>query len=252
MPFFDNVAVSVITRQEGDTSRTITYPPLKNNSENISEHIKDAVYRCMNLTSKQINFCELSGEYYSDDDNSDQDLEPHEEEKGRLLMTKLIGADHINNHHCSGNIIYHSSKSDYVKDANMYFEWQESIIQKQSWDGKKVKIERSNQEIMEANIVDKSGLRYNKDRGMLMMYVEFINNSELLYKWVPLTNYQSKSLKREVKGILELNPNLLEENLILTIDEHPEWMNEERDELKKLMQDELNKTNLKFVFKIQL
>ena len=104
---------------------------------------------------------------------------------------------------------------------------------------------------MEANIVDKSGLRYNKDRGMLMMYVEFINNSEIFYKWVPLTNYQSKSLKREVKGILELNPNLLEENLILTIDEHPEWMNEERDELMKLMRDELNKTNLKYVFKIQ-
>ena len=71
MSFHKNVSISIMTRREGENCRGISYPPTyKSEESHFSEHIKDAVYRSMNFTSKLCNYCEISGEHYDNDDIS--------------------------------------------------------------------------------------------------------------------------------------------------------------------------------------
>ena len=55
-----------------------------------------------------------------------------------------------------------------------------------------------------------------------MMYVEFMADNEIYYKYVSLTNYKSEKLKLPIQGILTLNPKLKDEELVLTIKHNPE------------------------------
>lgn len=223
-----------MTRKEGDKCRGISYPPTMKTEEDVhfSEHIKDAVYRCMNFTSKRCSYCELSGKYYDDDS---------------LILYQVPGAKNINNHHCAGNIIYHKDSEEYLKYADMYFEWQENAIQKHSWCGETIKYQRSNGDIMESTIFPNSPIRFGENK--LLVYVEFINDNLIYNKWVPFLSYTSRRVG-EVKGVLELNPHLKDKELILSISNHPEWMNEERIEWKSLMEKQLTKCSLNYKFEI--
>ena len=233
MAFHENISVSIMTRKEGDNYRAISYPPtMKTEDVPFSEHIQDAVYRCMNFTSKRCSYCELSGKYYDDE---------------LLILYQVPGAKHINNHHCAGNIIYHKDSEEYLKYVDMYFEWQKNVIQKHSWCDEPIKFQRSSGAIMESTIFPNSPLRFVEYK--VMVYVEFINDSVPYNKWVPLLNYTS-SRSGEIKGILELNPHLKDKELVLSINVHPEWMNEEREEWKSLMERELTKCNINYKFEI--
>ena len=235
MAFHENVSISIITRSEGDKCRGISYPPIPKSDISFIEHIKDAVYRCMNFTSKLCNYCEVSGKHYDDD--------------APLMLYQIPGAKNINYHHCAGNIIYHTDYEKYLKYVNMYFEWQENVIQKHSWCGETIKFQRSNGIIMESTIAPNSVLCFKENK--LMFYVEFIKDNLTYYKLVPVLNYtSSRKDVGEIKGLLELNPHLKDKELILSISDHPEWMNEERSEWKNLMEQELTKSGINFKFEI--
>ena len=167
----------------------------------------------MNFTSKRCNTCELTGITY---DLNDKGIKTHQ----------IRCADKINSHHCSGVIMYHIDNKKYIDVAEMYFEWQEKIIHNLPWSGIKINIERSDKSIQEAIISEENCLRLSNNN-TLIVYVDIINDEEIKNKWVPLTNYFSKSLNRTVKGIIELNPNIKNYPLNFKLKKHPEWMNKE-------------------------
>lgn len=206
---------------------------LHQQKQNVSESntIKDAVWRSMYFSSKKAGECELSGKSYN---------------SYELYLAILDGAQNINPHHCSGNIIYHEDNKSLLNDANCWFECQETIIQNHSWANKNVTIQRSNGDKINVAICKNSCIRIQFDK--ILFYVEFIENDEVFNKWVPLVKYFSNSKQKEILGILDLNPELINEELILTIKNHPEWMNDERQKWKKQFEDKLNESGVKYTF----
>ena len=183
-------------------------------------------------SSKFVNICELSNEKYDKEDNN-------------LIIGILDGSKQLSNHHCFGNIQYHKKNKKYFDYANMFFEYYQNLIQHQSWGGKNINIQRSNGKIQNVNIYNDSCLRYFHNK--LMFYVEFIDNGQKYNKWVSLLDYIDDN-KNIIFGILTLNPKLMNEELFLTIYEHPEWMNKYREEWKELFSRELNRTKIKYKF----
>jgi len=161
-------------------------------------------------------------------------------------MKYLDGAQQISKHHCYGNIQYHKTNENLFDQANMYFEANQNIINKQSFAGKQIKIQRSSGEIVDGYIVKDSCLRIIDDN--LMMYVKFMIDNEIYYKYVSLINYNSKQLKLPIQGILTLNPELKDEELILTIKHNPKWLDEYREPWKKLFITKLDEIGIKYKF----
>ena len=200
---------------------------------NSIDRIMYTVFRSTHYSSKKCNYCELDGKYYPEDDTN-------------LILRYLNGAQQISKHHCYGCIQYHKSNENYFDQVNMYFECDKNIIYKQSFAGKQIKIQRSSGEIVDGNITKDSCLRYID--GHLMMYVEFMKGSELYYKYVSLIDYNNEKLSIHIKGILTLNPELKDEELILTIKNNPEWLDEYREPWKELFITELDKIAIKYKF----
>jgi hypothetical protein len=121
----------------------------------------------------------------------------------------------------------------------MYFECDRKIIQNHNWCDKSVNIQRSNGDIQQTAIFTDSVIRFLSD--CIMFYVRFEENHETQYKWVPLTDYTSNRTNKKTTGLLNLNENLVNEELVLYIGEHPEWMNKERAELFEFYTIQLNK-----------
>lgn len=215
------------------TSKTF-FPPEKDDNTNVEEIIPNSVYRCFHFSSKLVNRCELTNKYYKD------------EEAEKLVSSKLKGAEQLSNRHCSGVIVYHPDNEKYLDFANMYFECQENIIQKHSWCEKNINIQRTNGDILATKIMEDSCVRLRN--GKIMFYVKFIINEEAYFKWVPLTDYYSESTNTEISGLITLNPNILDDEIILQIDKHPEWMNEERTEWKDKFNDAFNNSGIKYKF----
>ena len=188
---------------------------LHQQEQNVSESdtIKNTVWKCMNFSSKVANICELTGKSCN---SSDLDLH----------MAVLDGAKTINPCHWSGDIIYHKDNKHLLNDANCWFEIQELIIQNYSWANKNVTIQRSNGDKINVPIHKYSCIRIQFDK--ILFNIEFIEKEQVFNKWVPLVKYFSNSKQKEILGILDLNPELINEELILTIKNHPEWMDDER------------------------
>ena len=127
--------------------------------------------------------------------------------------------------------------------ANMYFEAIFNILCNHSWKGLPIKIQRSSGQILETNIHENSCIRYFENK--IMFYIQFIEKDELYNKWVPLTNYYSERRDKIDSGILSLNPELYQKEMILYIDNHPEWMNNIRDKWIELFTTEIEKTGIK-------
>ena len=110
-----------------------------------SDSIINAVFRSTRFSSKICNYCELSKKFY-----------PKEND---LIIGILNCSKQLSFHYCFGNIQYHPSKTQYFEEANMFFEYEQNIIQKQSWVGENIKIQESNvffikmQENLKKNVV---------------------------------------------------------------------------------------------------
>lgn len=224
---------SIMVSKEDDKLRLVSFPPIDNIDMTTVDRIIYAVFRSTHHSSKKCNYCELDGNYYSENDNN-------------LTMKYLDGAQQISKHHCYGCIQYHKSNEKLFDQANMYFETDKNIINKQSFAGKPIKIQRSSGEIVEGHITKDSCLRIIDDN--LMMYVEFIVDNEIYYKYVSLFDYTIRQLKNEMKGILTLNPELKDEELILTIKNNPEWLNKYREPWKALFTTKLDEFGIKYKF----
>lgn len=224
---------SVVISNKNNNLHLVSFPPVNNENMNTIDRIISAVFRSIHYSSKICNYCELEGKYYQEEDTD-------------LILRYLNSAQQISNHHCYGCIQYHKSNENYFDQANMYFEADQNIINKQSFAGKQIKIQRSSGEIVDGHITKDSCLRYIDDN--LMMYVEFIVDNEKYYKYVSLIDYNSKRLKNTSYGILTLNPELKDEELILTIKNNPEWLDEYRKPWKELFITELDKIGIKYKF----
>ncbi len=234
MSSFENIGVKIITRQENDNVRGISFPPIKKNQD-LGEHIKDAVFRSMNFTSKMINYDELSGKYvdeYEDDNN--------------LRLITLQGATQVLQHHCSGRIQCDITNTENIRFANMYFEVQETCIQNNSLQGKNIKIERSNGNIIDGIISSDSIIKYSERFNSFMVHSEFKIGNDVFYKFIPFKNYERNG--KIYKGLLELNPQLLDEDLIVTILESPDWMIEERNEWYESIKSHFKEYNFNVIY----
>jgi len=200
--------------------------------QNIIENIKESVFRSMNFTYKFCNLCEISGKEYSND----------------LWLYKIKGAEFIKNHHCAGDIQYHKYYKHFLDDINVYFEIQEKYFQNHSLDNMKLKFQRSNGDILEGTVVEGSGILYISSRDELGLYITFNVNGENLFKWIPFNNTYSKSLQKETKGLLSLNKELKDKELIIYLKEPPEWLKIERKEFIDIMKKHLDKIELKYLF----
>jgi hypothetical protein len=232
MSILNNIRVSIITRKEETSLRSVSYPPVFKEQSN-AEHIKDAVFRCMKFSSKFINYDELEGKYVTEDNNN-------------LKYISLDGANQISNHHCAGIIQSSINNTEYIKQANMYFEIQENCIQKNSLQGKNIKIQRRDGTIINGKITNNSILRYNKHLDDIMIHSEFIICKDIFNKFIPFHRYEYDEV--EIKGLLELNPQLLEEDLIITIYNSPKWMKDERDAWYKFIKLKLEKSKFNIIY----
>jgi len=209
------------------------FPPKYDNSISSEEAIREAVYRCMRYTSKLIGKCELSNKLYNED---------------KIYSYRIPGSYALNNHNLSGNILYHPDNEFLKKDAEMLFECEYKIIMKHSLQNSKINIFRSNGKIEKATITSDCPLHIT-DNNDLCVHVEFMNNGDLSNKWIPLSRRFSKSIQKEVPGLLELNPNLNNNCVIIDIvNNHPEWLNIEREKWNRDFKQLLDKSKLKYKF----
>ena len=219
--------------EETNTAPTQEYveeiPTTQEYEDNIiANNISYAVFKSTHFTSKMMTLCELSGKYYNDN---------------KMVLHRLNGAEQLNNHHCYGCIQYHPENENLMDFANMYFEATFDILCNHSWKGLPIKIERSSGQIMEINIHENSCIRYFKNK--IMFYIEFTENNELYHKWIPLTDYYSERRDKTDSGFLSLNPELYQKEIILYVDNHPEWMNDIREKWIKLFTTEIEKAGIK-------
>lgn len=194
-------------------------------------HISLAVFQSTFFTSKRVNLCELTHNTYP---------------KDTLMVERLHGAEQISNHYCYGCIQFHPDNYILFKEANMYFECYMNLIQKHSWTGLEIKIQRSNGDIMTTNIYDNSCIRYFEEQ--VWFFIEFKKNKQIYNKYIPLSDYYSESEGITDKGIISLNPHFKEKELILYIDKHPEWLNTHREKWKNIFETEFKKSGIKFKF----
>ena len=173
----------------------------------------------------------MSGKYYKDEN---------------FKCVRLNGAEQLSKHHCFGIIQYHEENEKLLEEANLYFEYYKNIIHNHSWKGLELKIQRSNGNITKTNIHKDSCVILFND--LIMFYVEFIENGMEYNKLIPLTDYYSKNRNTTDKGILTLNPEFKDRELILYIDNHPEWMDTYRKEWIKKFTDKFESTGINFRF----
>jgi hypothetical protein len=212
----------------------ISFPPTRKEDTELNENIINAVVRSITYSSKICNYCELSNTTFSKDNTN-------------IIMDYLAGSQNISNHHCYGCIQYDKTKQELFDQANMYFEYDMNIIQKHSLSEKSIKIPRSNGDTSNGIIVKDSCLRLLENN--LMVYVEFTDNEQLNNKWVRFIDY--KNGEKVTKGLFTLNPELKNEQLVLTIKNHPEWLNEYREPWKKIFEKEFNKININYKFEYE-
>lgn len=212
----------------------ISFPPTRKEDTKLNENIINAVIRSITYSSKICNYCELSNTFFSKDNTN-------------IIMNYLAGSQNISNHYCYGCIQYDQTKQELFDQANMYFEYDMNIIQKYSLSEKSIKIPRSNGDTSNGIIVKDSCLRLLENN--LMVYVEFTDNEQLNNKWVRFIDYNTG--EKVIKGLFTLNPELKNEQLVLTIKNHPEWLNEYREPWKKIFEEEFNKININYKFEYE-
>jgi hypothetical protein len=210
-----------------------------NNNESIVEIIINSVLRSMRYSSKTICKCEFTDKKY----------DSTEEEKFRLVI--LNQASQLNKHHCTGNLYVHSENLKYEKLANMIFECLYFIIKKHSLQGKVINIERSNGKIMQATVLRDSIIQYREEYINLYVYVEFEEDGECKYKLVPLGDHFSQSTGRTVKGIINLNPELFQDKLILTLSNFPKDIEDISTLYYNLITKEFDKLKINYEFKYE-
>jgi hypothetical protein len=229
MQSLEHIEMSVVTNEQGILT---SFPPLKKVDQATSKNIKEAVFRSMNFTSKFANMCEISKELSQD-----------------VYLHTIKGAQNIRNHHCAGEILYNKDYEYLLADINIYFEIQEKYFQNHSFDNMKLMFERSNGDIIEGTVLEDSGILYIPSRDELALYITFTINDEKLFKWIPLNDTFSKSLNKKTTGLLSLNKELNNKELIIYVNKTPEWLKTERDTFLEMMENKLKKTKLQYSFR---
>ena len=231
MSSFEHIAESKITIK----STEIKSPPDLPIGTN-EELIRDATYRSTRFTIKYIRVCEFSGEEFPEESDS-------------LVEKQLTGAKYISDHHCFGYVTFNKILTEDFEAANILFEIDWKIIQTHSLQGKTIKIKRSSGVFQDAIIPEDSPLRYIDDYNDFLIKVAFEQDGCTLYKGIPLYSYEKNGKK--VPGILELNPHLIDEDLVLDITSrvHPEWIIDEKREWLDFIKDKLSKTPFNIIYK---
>jgi hypothetical protein len=197
----------------------------------IYDIIKNNVVKSTLSTLKAIGKCELTNKTYKEDTNE-------------IMLYKLKGAEAVNSHHCYATIFYHKENEKYLKYANMYYECFDSLIQKHSLQNKTVNLYRSNGDIDKGYIDVESPIKFFEDTRGMCVYIK-IKDSELS-KWVPFNDTFSNSLNKVYPGLLSLNKELFDEELIIYFDSQSYPYDNDRDRFKKFFVSELDKLSINY------
>ncbi|VVU95648.1 hypothetical protein CPAV1605_1401 [seawater metagenome] len=200
-------------------------------TEDIIDIIKNNVMRSTLFTTKNITKCELTDKFYPEDENN-------------LIFYSLKGARAINQHHCYGSIVYHKENEKYLKYADMFYECYDNVIQHHSLQNKKINILRSSGKIETVLIPIFSPIKLFSDSRGLSIFVEISKNK--IWKWVSFADKYSKSLKKNVLGVINLNPKLFEENLEIFFRVENTPLKEQRQQLLNTIKIELNKLAINY------
>jgi len=218
------------------------YPHKKiivNKNETIKEIIINSVLRSLRFCSKVIGKCEFTDKQY---DKSEEE---------NFSMITLESVKQVNNHHCSGNLNVHKENLKYEDLANKIFECLYFLIKKHSLQGKVINIERSNGEIVKANVLRDSIIRYREEDENLYLYVEFEDNGECKNKLISFNDRISQSRGDLTQGIISLNQQLFENNniLYLTLSNFPKELEDISNLYYNLITREFDKLKIKYEFK---
>ena len=147
--------------------------------------------------------------------------------------------------------MFHPDNEKYIKDANIYFECYYNYIQKHSLTDLKLTFQRSNGNLCEGTVPVDSGILFINSKDTLSLYIEFIENNQTFFKWVAFNDTVSTSTDIEMKGLISLNPELKEKELIIYIKNHPEWLDDFRKEWKDKMINYLDNIPITYSLRYQ-
>jgi hypothetical protein len=214
--------------KDGTVCGVGAFPPKKIELDELEEQrIKNAVFHCINFTSKYMGVCELSGEKL--DINDDSDL--IENSGNRLINKQLAGSDSFVNF--PGGMIQYLEKNQYMMDmANKFFETEYSIIANFEFNNKEfdmVPEYNKYKKYINLNVLRSSGV---------------IDDNAILYRTMPL-RYSNTNKKMGVTVCVTLgnndfgekfifldklkkyNPELFPMKLSLSLDV-PSWLKDDR------------------------
>ena len=214
--------------KEGSVCGVGAFPPKKIELDELEENrIKNAVFHCINFTSKYMGVCELSGEKLDIND----DVDKIQNSVNRMITKQLSGSECFVNF--PGGMIQYLEKNQYMMDmANTFFETEYNIITKFEFNNKEfdmVSEYNKYKKYINLNILRSSGviddnailyrntpLRYSKSNNKLgvMVCVKMLNN-DLGEKFVFLDNLN------------KYNPELFPIKLSLSLDV-PSWLEVDR------------------------
>lgn len=230
----DNISPSISGKINYDNSHTIcTFPPKNNQNNSIHDKIRETVFRCDKYTSKSSNTCELTGKKYNEND---------------LVIKRIDGSKNICEHHCFGVIMYHPENEKYFLDANILYECYNTIIQKHSLQGQKIKFYRSNGDLYDGSINEEAPIIYSNEFDAFCIRIDFYDNQEL-YKTLPLNDDFSNVINKTVKGLYSSNEDFFKKLILeIEIKKEPEWLIRDRINWKIKIKKYLDKTKINYKF----
>jgi hypothetical protein len=223
--------------KEGNVCGVGAFPPKKIDLEESEEtRIKNAVFHCINFTSKYMGVCELSGEKLDTNDII--------QDSGNILLNKqLSGSESFVNY--PGGMIQYLEKNQYLMDmANKFFETEYSIINNFEFRNKvfdmlpkfnKYKKYITLNVLRSSDVIDTNAILYrntplrysNTHNKMGVTVCVTLENKELGEKFVFLDR------------IKKYNPDLFPMKLGLSLDV-PSWLDVERTKWRSDMVGYLN------------
>ena len=197
-------------------------------SQKLINELKINVYRSTIFSTKVVNKCELTNKTY--------------DENEKIYATRLLGSHAINLNYFYGEMFFHPENKWLFKYANIVYEFLEKIIQKHSLQKQEVYIERSNGTIDKAKIESDAPIRlFNDERG-IAVFVKI--NDQDIYKWISFKDHYCKTLKRNIKGLFTLNPELKSKATELYFDNPSKYLESEQNEYIRSIKDVFKDENI--------
>lgn len=211
------------------------------NSKYTEDLIRKAYKKTINIETKKLGLCEISGNNYDENE---------------IISYKIIGSRYINIHLLYGTIYFHKNFKYRTKYLDILFMINNNIFNNHNLQNKKVKIKRSNGNIENYNIAKDAILRFdNLNRLGINIEIKIKNDTIDGYKFIPLLDYNSFSNNKKNIGLINLNTELFNNNFVIKIYFYkslPLWLNIELNQwilkIKNLINNHNSLIKYKFIY----